>query len=82
MPAPAMPHQRAIQTKNLWLCRTPADQFFPEAEYLALEDALLEFSEQELGCRGISPLWLSYYVDGCRQVPWDCPCRLAQLMCT
>ncbi|CAL8462666.1 g2199 [Coccomyxa elongata] len=49
------------------LLRTPADQFFPEDTYRELEDALLEYGEQHLGCRGISPIWLSYYVDGCRQ---------------
>ena len=50
------------------LLRTPADQFFPEEDYQRLEDALLDYGEQQLGCRGISPIWLSYYVDGCRQV--------------
>jgi hypothetical protein len=53
------------------LLRTPADQFFPQEEYQGLEDALLEYGEQHLGCRGISPIWLSYYVDGCRQVCMD-----------
>ena len=50
------------------LLRTPADQFFPEEAYQQLEDALLEYGEEHLGCRGMSPVWLSYYVDGCRQV--------------
>ena len=50
------------------LLRTPADQFFPEDHYQQLEDGLLDYGEQQLGCRGISPIWLSYYVDGCRQV--------------
>ncbi len=50
------------------LLRTPAEHFFPPALYDALEDALIEFGERELGCRGISPIWLSYYVHGCRQV--------------
>lgn len=50
------------------LLRTPADQFFPEEQYQQLEDALLDYGEEQLGCRGISPIWLSYYVDGCRQV--------------
>ncbi|EIE23883.1 hypothetical protein COCSUDRAFT_28507 [Coccomyxa subellipsoidea C-169] len=49
------------------LLRTPADHFFPEDTYRELEDALLEYGEQQLGCRGISPIWLSYYVHGCRQ---------------
>ena len=64
------------QVKCRWLpCRTPADQFFPDDSYSALIDALQEFGEQQLGCRGISPVWLSYYVDGCRQVlpgAWKC----------
>ena len=50
------------------LLRTPADQFFPEEAYQQLEDALLQYGEEHLGCRGMSPVWLSYYVDGCRQV--------------
>lgn len=33
-----------------------------------LEDALVEYGERVLGCRGISPVWLSYYISGCRQV--------------
>lgn len=49
------------------LLRTPADQFFPPDIYDRLEDRLIEFGERVLGCRGISPIWLSYYVDGCRQ---------------
>ena len=50
------------------LMRTPADQLLPAEEYEALEDHLLAFGEERLGCRGISPIWLSYYIDGCRQV--------------
>ena len=53
------------------LLRTPADQFFPEEQYQQLEDALLDYGEEHLGCRGISPVWLSYYVDGCRQVSYQ-----------
>ncbi len=48
------------------LMRTPADAFFGDL-YDRLEDALTEYGERVLGCRGISPVWLSYYVDGCRQ---------------
>ena len=55
------------------LLRTPADQFFPEEQYQQLEDALLDYGEEQLGCRGISPIWLSYYVDGCRQVQHSTP---------
>lgn len=32
-----------------------------------MQDALVEFGERQLGCRGISPIWLSCYVNGCRQ---------------
>ena len=49
------------------LLRTPAHAFFSQSLYDRLEDALVEFGERRLGCRGISPIWLSYYVDGCRQ---------------
>lgn len=49
------------------LLRTPADAFFSPSLYDSLEDALISFGEQRLGCRGISPIWLSYYIDGCRQ---------------
>lgn len=49
------------------LLRTPADAFFPPPLYDRLENALTEYGERVLGCRGISPVWLSYYVDGCRQ---------------
>jgi len=49
------------------LLRTPADAYFPAALYDRLENALTEYGERVLGCRGISPVWLSYYVDGCRQ---------------
>lgn len=51
------------------LMRTPAHEFFPRKLSDALEDALIFFGESRLGCRGISPIWLSYYIDGCRQVP-------------
>ena len=49
------------------LMRTPADAFFPEKLYQELESRILDFGYQELGCRGISPIWLSYYVHGHRQ---------------
>eukprot|EP00884_Botryococcus_braunii_P004485 jgi/Botrbrau1/14037/Bobra.0011s0003.1 len=49
------------------LMRTPADQFFPPDMTEDLVDALISFGESNLGCRGISPMWLSYYIDGCRQ---------------
>uniref|UniRef100_A0A7R9V1D2 Prolyl 4-hydroxylase alpha subunit Fe(2+) 2OG dioxygenase domain-containing protein n=1 Tax=Chlamydomonas euryale TaxID=1486919 RepID=A0A7R9V1D2_9CHLO len=49
------------------LIRTQAKVYFPEALYDQLEDALIEYGERQLGCRAISPIWLSYYVDGCQQ---------------
>jgi hypothetical protein len=49
------------------LLRTPAHAFFPRDLYDRLEDALIRFGEEKLGCRGISPMWLSYYVDGMGQ---------------
>jgi len=49
------------------LHRTPADAFFPSELYDQLEDSLIEYGERVLGCRGISPIWLSFYTDGCRQ---------------
>ena len=48
--------------------RTPAELFFPEPQQRALEDALRGFGEARLGCGGVSQVWLSYYVDGMRQV--------------
>lgn len=49
------------------LLRTPAEHFFPPELYAQLEDSLIEYGERVLGCRGISPVWLSYYIHGCRQ---------------
>lgn len=49
------------------LLRTPANAFFPPTLYDRLEDALCEWGERMLGCRGVSPVWLSYYIDGCHQ---------------
>ncbi len=50
------------------LMRTPAELFFPAPLQRSLEDALSAFGEARLGCRGISQVWLAYYVDGMRQV--------------
>ena len=49
------------------LLRTPAADYFPEAQYRELESTLLTFAREQLGCAGITPVWLSCYVDGCRQ---------------
>ncbi|KAI8113361.1 hypothetical protein M9435_003365 [Picochlorum sp. BPE23] len=46
------------------LMRTPADAFFPPDLYMELESKILDFGQERLGCRGISPIWLSYYVSG------------------
>jgi len=49
------------------LVRTPAEQYFSPAEWAQLEEALLQYGQEKLGCRSITPVWLSYYVDGCGQ---------------
>jgi len=46
------------------LMRTQAENFFPQDLQAQLEDAVIAFGEKTLGCRGISPIWISYYVDG------------------
>jgi hypothetical protein len=45
------------------LVRTPAHLFFPEELYAQLEEALLEYGQQVLGCRSLTHVWLSYYVN-------------------
>ncbi|GAX82162.1 hypothetical protein CEUSTIGMA_g9590.t1 [Chlamydomonas eustigma] len=49
------------------LIRTQAQVYFSSALYDRLEDALISYGESVLGCRGITPIWMSYYVDGCVQ---------------
>ncbi|WIA11976.1 hypothetical protein OEZ85_012058 [Tetradesmus obliquus] len=49
------------------LHRTQASAYFPEQLHSQLVDALLEYGEKQLGCRAISPVWMSYYIDGCGQ---------------
>ncbi|KAK3250352.1 hypothetical protein CYMTET_40266 [Cymbomonas tetramitiformis] len=49
------------------LIRSPAQLYFPEEQYQKLEDALLTFGQEVLGCRSLTQIWLSYYVDGCKQ---------------
>ncbi|EOD22535.1 hypothetical protein EMIHUDRAFT_116687 [Emiliania huxleyi CCMP1516] len=49
------------------LHRTQAASYFDEDAFAALTDALTAFGQRELGCRAISPPWLSFYVDGCEQ---------------
>lgn len=50
------------------LHRTQAADYFEPASFEALTAALTTYGQQELGCRDISPPWLSYYVDGCEQL--------------
>lgn len=66
-PTSAQHGQQGVN-RRYTLLRTPADSFFPSAQYQALEDALLEYGETQLGCRGMSPAWVACYTDGCRQV--------------
>ncbi len=47
--------------------RTPAEHYFPKTIFRSFENSLLEWGRRNLGCTGISPSWLSYYVDGCEQ---------------
>ena len=47
--------------------RTMASDFFSESEYQSLEDALLEFGRNQLGCASMTPVWMSYYTHGNRQ---------------
>lgn len=49
------------------LVRTPAYHYFPEKMYMAFHRHLLMWGRKNLGCWDISPPWLSYYVDGCKQ---------------
>jgi hypothetical protein len=37
-------------------------EYFPAEVCAALEASLLEYGKQVLGCVGITPIWLSYYV--------------------
>jgi hypothetical protein len=43
------------------LVRTQAQVYFSEAQHAALVDALLAYGEANLGCRAITPIWMSYY---------------------
>lgn len=49
------------------LVRTPAYHYFPAKMYRGFHEALVQWGRENLGCHDISPPWLSYYVDGCRQ---------------
>ena len=49
------------------LVRTPAYHYFPAKLYQTFHSQLVQWGRENLGCHDISPPWLSYYVDGCRQ---------------
>ncbi len=49
------------------LVRTPAWLYFPAAKYRAFHRHLVAWGRRTLGCWDVSPPWLSYYVEGCRQ---------------
>lgn len=49
------------------LVRTPAYHYFPKALYQDFHSTLVQWGRENLGCHDISPTWLSYYVDGCKQ---------------
>src|SRR5206468_4646827 len=49
------------------LVRTPAYHYFPSRLYRDFHSSLVQWGRENLGCHDISPPWLSYYVDGCRQ---------------
>lgn len=49
------------------LIRTPAYHYFPDEMYMKFHEALVDWGRKNLGCWDISPPWLSYYVDGCKQ---------------
>ncbi|MCB0351392.1 MAG: 2OG-Fe(II) oxygenase [Bdellovibrionales bacterium] len=47
--------------------RTLAREFFPENIYQKLQDTLVKFGQEQLGCHSISDPWLSYYTEGDEQ---------------
>lgn len=49
------------------LMRTPAARFFEPKLLQNFYERLLRFGREKLGCAGISPPWVSYYIDGCYQ---------------
>lgn len=49
------------------LVRTPAYHYFPAKLYQHFHSELVQWGRRTLGCHDISPPWLSYYVEGCRQ---------------
>ncbi len=49
------------------LVRTPAYHYFPQKLYMDFHKSLVMWGRRTLGCWDISPPWMSYYVDGCKQ---------------
>lgn len=49
------------------MVRTPAYHYFPSKLYRSFHEHLVQWGRETLGCHDVSPPWLSYYVDGCRQ---------------
>lgn len=49
------------------LLRTPAQRFFSQAVFGRFQNELLKFGRENFGCTGITPPWMSLYVEGCRQ---------------
>lgn len=49
------------------LIRTPAYHYFPKKIYQQFHESLVLWGRENLGCHDVSPPWLSYYVEGCRQ---------------
>ena len=47
--------------------RTPASLLFGEKAYARLLEELLRFGKENLGCHGLSPPWVSLYLDGAFQ---------------
>lgn len=49
------------------LLRTEAENIFSKKIFQNFTQSLIEFGQKYLGCDGITPPWISYYVDGCKQ---------------
>jgi hypothetical protein len=49
------------------LHRTPAYHYFPQKMYMDFHKSLVQWGRETLGCWDISPPWLSFYTDGCKQ---------------
>ena len=49
------------------LIRSEAENIFSQKLFQTFSQNLIEFGQKYLGCDGITPPWISYYVDGCKQ---------------